>query len=161
MAECDSPMVNPGGKSTMLGHWRMALRQAEEAARAGRYDEALALASRPDVADHHHAVRLRAKLAQELVARSARRGQADDVSGAVEDLDLAERLGAPPTTLAAAATRHAAPAPARARAGRGGGARRGAPRAPRGAGGRPAARGRRPPAPPQGGGARPAADPPG
>ena len=57
-------MANPGGKSTMLGHWRMVLRQAEEAARAGRYDEALALASRPDVADHHHAVRLRAKLAQ-------------------------------------------------------------------------------------------------
>src|SRR4051794_37295971 len=102
MAECNSPMANPGGKSTMLGHWRMVLRQAEEAARAGRYDEALTLASRPDVADHHHAVRLRAKLAQELVARAARRGQADDVSGAIEDLDLAERLGAPPDTLAAA-----------------------------------------------------------
>ena len=33
-------MVNPGGESTMLGHWRIVLRQAEEAARAGRYDEA-------------------------------------------------------------------------------------------------------------------------
>ena len=34
-------MVNPGGESTMLGHWRIVLRQAEEAARAGRYQEAL------------------------------------------------------------------------------------------------------------------------
>ncbi len=72
MEESESPMVNPGGKSTMLGHWRIVLRQAEEAARAGRYDEALALASRPDVADHHHAVRLRGKSAHELIARAAR-----------------------------------------------------------------------------------------
>src|SRR5206468_5803180 len=50
----DPPMVNSGGKSIMLGHWRIVLRQAEEAARAGRFDEALALASRPDVADHHN-----------------------------------------------------------------------------------------------------------
>ena len=52
-------MVNPGGESTMLGHWRMVLRQAEEAARVGRFEEAYALANRPDVADHHHAVQFR------------------------------------------------------------------------------------------------------
>jgi hypothetical protein len=95
-------MANPGGKSTMLGHWRMVLRQAEEAAKAGRYDEALVLASRPDVADHHHAVRLRTKLALDLIARASRRGECDDVTGAIEDLDLAERQGAAPDTLAAA-----------------------------------------------------------
>jgi len=95
-------MVNPGGKSTMLGHWRIVLRQAEEAAKAGRYEEALALASRPDVADHQHAVRLRAKLALELVRRASRRGESDDLAGAIDDLDLAERLGAAPDTLAAA-----------------------------------------------------------
>ncbi|MGE5755134.1 MAG: FHA domain-containing protein [Planctomycetaceae bacterium] len=95
-------MVHPGGKSTMLGHWRIVLRQAEEAARAGRYDEALALAGRPDVADHHHAVQLRARLALDLVARAARRGEADDLAGAIDDLQLAERLGAAPDTLAAA-----------------------------------------------------------
>ncbi|WP_422924082.1 FHA domain-containing protein [Singulisphaera sp. PoT] len=78
------------------------MRQAEEAARAGRYDEALALANRPDVVDHHHAVRLRAKLALDLVGRASRRGEADDLAGAIEDLDLAERLGAAPDTLAAA-----------------------------------------------------------
>src|SRR5260370_804745 len=75
-------MVQSGGKSTMLGHWRIVLRQAEEAARAGRYDEALALASRPDVADHHHAVQLRGRRAQDLIARAGRRGEARrDVEG--------------------------------------------------------------------------------
>ena len=38
--------VNQGGNSTMLGHWRVILKQAEESARAGRLDEALA-AGRP------------------------------------------------------------------------------------------------------------------
>ncbi len=61
-------MVNPGGESTMLGHWRIVLRQAEEAARVGRFEEAYALASRPDVADHHHAVQFRNRLALDLIA---------------------------------------------------------------------------------------------
>ncbi|MBV8556032.1 MAG: hypothetical protein JO116_10740, partial [Planctomycetaceae bacterium] len=95
-------MANPGGRSTMLGHWRIVLRQAEEAARAGRLDEAFALASRPDVADHHRAVRLRGKWARELVARAERRGAADDLNGAIDDLDLAERLEAAPDALASA-----------------------------------------------------------
>ncbi len=93
-------MVNSDGQSTMLGQWRIALRQADEAARAGRFDEALALASRPEVADHHHAVQLRNKLAMELVGRAARRGEADDLTGAIDDLRVAEGLGAPPDLLA-------------------------------------------------------------
>ena len=56
MTKVGIPMVNPGGKFTMLGHWRIVLRQAEEAARAGRFDEALTLAGRSDVADHYRAV---------------------------------------------------------------------------------------------------------
>ncbi len=95
-------MVQPGGKSTMLGQWRIILRQAEEAARAGRFDEALALSSQADVADHHHAIQLRGRLAQDLISRSGRRGEADDLTGALEDLALAERLGAAPDALAAA-----------------------------------------------------------
>jgi hypothetical protein len=95
-------MVQPGGKLTMLGHWRIVLRQAEEAARAGRYDEALALASQPGVADHHHTVQFRGRLALDLIARAGRRGEADDLAGAVEDLALAERIGAAPDALASA-----------------------------------------------------------
>jgi len=86
----------------MLGHWRIVLRQAEEAARVGRFQEAYALASRPDVADHHHAVQFRSRLALDLIARATRRGTVDDLSGAIEDLDLAERMAAPPDSLAAA-----------------------------------------------------------
>jgi len=95
-------MVNPGSESTMLGHWHMVLRHAEEAARVGRFEEAYTLANRPDVADHHHVVQFRARLALDLIARATRRGVADDLTGAVEDLDLAERIGAPPDSLAAA-----------------------------------------------------------
>jgi len=95
-------MVNPGGESTMLGHWRIVLRQAEEAARVGRFDEAYALATRPDVADHHHAVQFRSRLALDLIARATRRGAVDDLTGAIDDLNLAERIGAPPDSLAAA-----------------------------------------------------------
>ena len=75
MAESEIPMVNPGGESTMLGHWRIVLRQAEEAARAGRFDEAYALASRPDIADHNQAVQFRGKLGLDLIARGNRRGE--------------------------------------------------------------------------------------
>ena len=102
MSESAIPMVNPGGESTMLGQWRIVLRQAEEAARVGRFEEAFALATRPDVADHHHAVQFRSRLALDLIARATRRGAVDDLGGAIEDLDLAERMGAPPDSLAAA-----------------------------------------------------------
>lgn len=86
----------------MLGQWRIVLRQAEESARAGRLDEALALASRPDVADHRQAVALRGRLTQELIGRAGRRSRADDIAGAIDDLALAERHGATPDALAAA-----------------------------------------------------------
>ena len=95
-------MVNPVGEFTMLGHWRIAVRQAEEMARAGRLDEAIALASRPDVADRRQVVQLRARLAQDLIGRAGRRGEADDLDGAMDDLDLAERHGATPDALASA-----------------------------------------------------------
>ncbi len=95
-------MVNPGGESTMLGQWRIVLRQAEEAARLGRYEEAYALANRAGVADHLHAVQFRTRLALDLIARATRRGGVDDLPGAIDDLNLAERIGAPPDSLAAA-----------------------------------------------------------
>src|SRR3954452_19839313 len=96
------PMVNPGSKHTMLGQWRIVIKQAEDAAKAGRFDEALALVSRPDVADHRQAIGLRDRLAQDLVGRGARRAEADDTAGAMADLDLAETHGAAPDLLATA-----------------------------------------------------------
>ncbi|MFO0960740.1 MAG: topoisomerase DNA-binding C4 zinc finger domain-containing protein [Isosphaeraceae bacterium] len=78
------------------------MRQAEESARAGRFDEALGLANKPGVADHRQALLLRNRLAQELVGRAERRARADDVKGAIGDLDLAEQAGAAPDVLAAA-----------------------------------------------------------
>lgn len=95
-------MVNPGGERTMLGQWRIVIKQAEEAAKAGRFDEALGFATRPEVADHRLMVALRNRLAENLVGRGARRAEADDTLGAIADLDLAERHGAPPDLLASA-----------------------------------------------------------
>ena len=95
-------MVTPDGQSTMLGHWRVAVKQAEDAAQAGRIDEALALAARPDVADSRSMVRLRDRLGLELVARGGRRAEADDLDGAIEDLGRAEGLNVPPDILAQA-----------------------------------------------------------
>jgi hypothetical protein len=86
----------------MLGQWRIVLRQAEEAVRGGRFDEALALANRPDVSDHQQAVQFRGRLVLDLIARAIRRAKADDLAGAIDDLDQAERFGAPPDSLAAA-----------------------------------------------------------
>ena len=54
------------------------------------------------MSDHHQAVQFRTRLALDLIARATRRGGVDDVSGAIEDLNLAERIGAPPDSLAAA-----------------------------------------------------------
>ena len=96
------PMVNPSGESTMLGQWRIVLRRAEEAARSGRFEEAGALANQPDVADHYQLVQFRNRLGPDLIARAARRAAAGDPQGAIEDLALAERLGASPEALAEA-----------------------------------------------------------
>ncbi len=95
-------MVKPGGFSTMLGQWRVLIKQAEESARAGRLDEALGLLARPEVAEHRQAVQLRGKLVRELVQRAKRRSDADDAAGAMDDLDLAEHNGAAPDLLAGA-----------------------------------------------------------
>ncbi len=95
-------MVNQGNEHTMLGQWRIAVRQAEEAIRAGRLEEAYEAVSRPEAADHQQAVHLRARIALDLVARGIRRAEADDVEGAIVDLDKAESFGAPPDQLAAA-----------------------------------------------------------
>lgn len=89
----------------MLGQWRIVLKQAEESAKAGRLNEALALTTRTGVSDHRLAVQLRARLASELLARAGRRAEAEDAAGAIEDLNLAESAGAAPDQLAVARLR--------------------------------------------------------
>ena len=95
-------MVTSDGQPTMLGQWRVTLKQAEDAAKAGRIDEALALASRPDVIDSRSMVLLRDRLGLDLVARATRRAVADDLDGAIDDLGRAEALHVAPDVLAAA-----------------------------------------------------------
>ena len=96
------PMVQSGSESTMLGQWRVVIKQAEEAGRAGRLDEALALLGREDVAEYRQAVQLRGRLTLDLVEHTLRRAAADDVEGAVSDLNLAEAHGAAPDVMATA-----------------------------------------------------------
>lgn len=84
----------------MLGRWRIALRQAAEAAQSGLLDEALRLTLDPDVSDHRQAVRMRGELIPKLIERADRRAAADDIPGAARDLDLAESAGAAPDALA-------------------------------------------------------------
>jgi hypothetical protein len=95
-------METPGGKSMMLGQWRVTLRQAEEAARSGRIEEALGLLARPELAEHRQGLQLAAKLSRDLLDRGKRRAAAEDLAGAMDDFDLAERHGAAPDLLAAA-----------------------------------------------------------
>lgn len=98
-------MVKPGGENTMLGQWRVAVRQAEEAIRAGRLEDAYAFVNRPEVADHQQAVQLRGRVVRDLVERGIRRAEADDLEGGVRDLELAESYGAAPDRLASARLR--------------------------------------------------------
>ena len=95
-------MVNPGGESTMLGHWRIVLRQAEEAARAGRFEEAYALANSARRGGPPSCSPVPQPAGAGLDCPGDAAGRVDDLAGAIEDLDLAERIGAPPDSLAAA-----------------------------------------------------------
>jgi hypothetical protein len=96
------PMVHPGDKSTMLGQWRIVLRQAEDAARMGRFEDAFALVERADVADFRQVAMYRTRLGVDLLDRAVRRAKADDHEGAGADIALAERHQAPPDALATA-----------------------------------------------------------
>ncbi len=86
----------------MLGQWRLALRQAEETAKAGRYEEALAGLAQPSVCDHRQVIQLRSRLANDLLDRGGRRAEVDDFPGAIGDIALAERHGAPAERVARA-----------------------------------------------------------
>ncbi len=84
----------------MFGQWRLTLRQAEEAVRAERFDEALELAGRPEVAEHRQAGELRNKIALRLVDRARDFVRHGHSSAAWHDLRKAELAGAPGAKVA-------------------------------------------------------------
>ena len=99
-------IVNQGGNSTMLGHWRVVLKQAEESAKAGRLDEAIALAAAPTWPTTGRPCKLRGKWTWSwsggptATCRGRRpRRRASPTSAA------AERFGAAPDVLATARLR--------------------------------------------------------
>src|SRR5882762_3968462 len=78
----------------MFGQWRLTLRQAEEAIRSERFEEALELARRPEIADHRQAGVLRDKIAARLVDRAREHLQQGHSQAAWHDLRQAELAGA-------------------------------------------------------------------
>ncbi len=84
----------------MFGEWRLTLRQAEEAARSERFEEALELARRPEVADHRRAGQLRHRIALRLAARAGEQLRLGHSQAAWRDLHQAEQAGAPAPRLA-------------------------------------------------------------
>jgi len=79
----------------MFAQWRLTLRQAEEAVRADRFEEALELARRPEVADHCQAGQLRNRIALQLVERAREHMRQGHSHAAWHDLRQAELAGAP------------------------------------------------------------------
>src|SRR4051794_38708625 len=75
----------------MLGQWRLTLRQAHEAARAGRFDEARALLDRSEVADRRQTSELRQKIGNEMVERGRRALRTGEVRAAWDYLHRAEQ----------------------------------------------------------------------
>jgi tetratricopeptide (TPR) repeat protein len=79
--------------------WRVVLKQAEEALKAGRLEEAYQLATRTQVREYRGARRLAARVAEALARRAEARLRAGQSAGAWQDLEQADRLGAAPRKL--------------------------------------------------------------
>jgi hypothetical protein len=84
----------------MFAQWRLTLRQAEEAVRSERFEEALELARRPEVADHCRAGQLRNRVALQLVDRAREHVRQGHSQAAWHDLRQAELAGAPNAKVA-------------------------------------------------------------
>ncbi len=77
----------------MLGFGGLNVRQAQEALRAGRLEEAQRLLEQPGVAGQRGAGEVLLQLARAFVERGERQLRQDDAEGAWRDLLAAERLG--------------------------------------------------------------------
>src|SRR5581483_7028211 len=81
-----------GHRGSMLGFAWLTFRQAQEALKNGRLDEAQRLLSLPGVQGHRKLEGLLAQLARALVERGERHLRRDDVEAAWRDLLQAEHL---------------------------------------------------------------------
>jgi hypothetical protein len=77
----------------MLGFAWLTLRQAQEALKNGRLEEAQRLLEQPSARSHRRAGELLVRLARSFAERGERRLGLDDPQGAWRDLTLAESLG--------------------------------------------------------------------
>jgi hypothetical protein len=82
----------------MFGFAWLTLRQAQEALRNGRLEEALRLVEQPAVRNHRRAGELLARLAKSFVERGEQHLKRDDTGAAWADLLQAEQLGVAPRT---------------------------------------------------------------
>src|SRR5262249_28284362 len=77
----------------MLGNAWLALRQAQEALKNGRLDEAQRLLAQSSVQGHKRSWELLQQLGQGFLERGERRLRHDDPVAAWDDLVLAEQVG--------------------------------------------------------------------
>jgi hypothetical protein len=80
--------------------WRLKLREADEAFRGGRLEEAGKLLRDGDLQEFLPAKRLLAKVARGFAQRARRRMEGDQSSAGWRDMETARSLGADPETLA-------------------------------------------------------------
>ncbi len=86
-------MVTAG--TVMFNSWRLQLREAQQAFRAGRLDEAIALVRRGDLHRYLPGKKLSVLIAQQLAQRAGQRLRSGEASDGWQDLEMARQLGAP------------------------------------------------------------------
>lgn len=80
--------------TVMFNSWRLQLREAQEAFRAGRLDEAIGLVRQGDLHRYLPGKKLSVQLAQQLAQRAGQRLRSGESLEGWQDLELADQLGA-------------------------------------------------------------------
>ncbi len=80
--------------TTMFKSWRLQLKEAQEAFRAGRLDEAVALVRQGDLHRYLPGKKLSALVAQQLAQRAGQRLRSGESAEGWQDLEIAHQLGA-------------------------------------------------------------------
>ncbi len=92
-----STIINttPSSVTTMFQSWRIQLRAAEQAWRAGRLDDAARIVSQGNLPEFLPGKQLQAKLASQMLQRGRQALARAESTAGWQDLLVAERLGAP------------------------------------------------------------------